>query len=33
VFVWTLSRFPAGKRLAPMLVVLVAMLRRDVIAT
>ena len=29
VFVWTLSRYPAGKRLAPMLVVLVAMLKRD----
>jgi hypothetical protein len=29
VFLWTLSRYPAGKRLAPMLVVLVAMLRRD----
>jgi hypothetical protein len=29
VFVWTLSRYPAGKRLAPILVVLVAMLQRD----
>jgi hypothetical protein len=29
VFVWTLSRYPAGKRLSPMLVVLVAMLLRD----
>jgi hypothetical protein len=29
VFIWTLSRYPAGKRLAPMLVVLVAMLKRD----
>ena len=29
IFVWTLSRYPAGKRLSPMLVVLVAMLRRD----
>ena len=29
VFVWTLSRYPAGKRLAPMLVVLVAILKRD----
>ena len=28
-FVWSLSRYPAGKRLAPMLAVLVAMLRRD----
>ena len=28
-FVWSLSRYPAGKRLAPMLVVLVAMLQRD----
>ena len=29
VFVWTLNRYPAGKRLTPMLVVLVAMLTRD----
>ncbi len=29
VLVWTLSRFPAGKRLAPMLEALVTMLRRD----
>jgi hypothetical protein len=29
VFVWTLSRYPAGERLAPMLVVLVTMLKRD----
>jgi hypothetical protein len=29
VFIWTLSRYPADKRLAPMLVVLVAMLKRD----
>ena len=29
VFIWTLSRYPAGKRLSPMLVVLVAMLQRD----
>lgn len=28
-FVWSLSRYPAGKRLAPMLDSLVAMLRRD----
>ena len=29
VLVWTLSRYPAGKRLAPMLEVLVTMLKRD----
>lgn len=29
VLVWTLSRYPAGKRLAPMLEVLVTLLRRD----
>ncbi len=29
VFVWSLSRYPSGKRLAPMLVVLVAVLQRD----
>ena len=29
VLVWSLSRYPAGKRLAPMLVVLVAVLKRD----
>ena len=29
VFIWTLSRYPAGKRLSPMLVVLMAMLQRD----
>jgi hypothetical protein len=28
-FVWSLSRYPAGKRLAPMLGVLIVMLRRD----
>lgn len=28
-FVWSLSRYPAGKRLAPMLGALVSMLRRD----
>ena len=28
-FVWSLSRYPAGKRLAPMLGVLVVMLKRD----
>jgi hypothetical protein len=29
VLVWTLSRFPAGKRLAPVLGVLIALLRAD----
>ena len=29
VFVWSLSRYPAGKRLSPTRVVLVAMLQRD----
>ena len=29
VFVWSLSRYPAGKRLAPMLAVLVAILQRE----
>ncbi|NNN03388.1 MAG: hypothetical protein HKL87_05275 [Acidimicrobiaceae bacterium] len=29
VFVWTLRRYPASKRLSPKLVTLVAMLKRD----
>jgi hypothetical protein len=28
-FVWTLSRYPAGKRLSPTLVTLVAILKRN----